>query len=68
VALGQFLLNPILARQQPVHGRVQILRAGIGNAELLGQRGRRPPARGCQLDVRGEDARRDHGQHPLSLG
>src|SRR5437899_781097 len=46
VARSELLLDRALARQQPVHRRVQIVLARIGHAEVLGQRRGVPPAGG----------------------
>ncbi len=65
---GELFLDRVLARQQPVHRRIQIVLIGVGHAELLGQRGAVPPARGGQLGVRRHDARGHHGQNPIAFG
>jgi hypothetical protein len=67
VARGELLLDPILAGQQPVHRRVQIVLARVGHAEVLGQRGGVPPARGRQLRMWRDDARGHHRQHQLAF-
>jgi len=41
--------GPLDLRQRPVHGRIQIVRIGIGHTEVLGQGAGVPPARGRQL-------------------
>ena len=67
VPRGELLLDRVLAREQPVHRRVQVVLVRIGHAEVLGQRGGVPPARGGQLRMRRHDARGHHRQHQLAL-
>ena len=64
---GELLLDRVLARQQPVHRRVQIVLTRVRHREVLGQRRRVPPAGGGQLGVRGDDARGYHRQHPIAF-
>jgi hypothetical protein len=68
VARRQLLLDLVLARQQPVHRRVQIVLVGSGHAEVRGQRRGVPPARRGQLRMRRHDACSYHRQHPVALG
>ncbi len=67
VARGELLLDRVLAREQPVHRRVQVVLVRVGHAEVRCQRGGVPPARGGQLRVRRDDARGHHRQHQLAL-
>jgi hypothetical protein len=67
VACGKLLLDRALAREQPVHRRVQIVLARVDHGEVLGQRRGVPPARGGQLRMRRHDARSHHRQHQLAL-
>jgi hypothetical protein len=67
MARGQLLLDRVLAREQPVHRRVQVVLVGIGDAEVFGQRRGVPPARGRKLGVRRHDARGHHRQHQVAL-
>ena len=67
MARRELLLDRLLPREQPIHRRVQIVLAGFLHAEVLGQRGGVPPARGGQLWMRGDDARRHHGAHQVAL-
>jgi hypothetical protein len=64
---GQFLLDRILAGQQPVHGRVKIVLVGIGHAEVFSQGRAVPTTGGGQLRGRIDDARGHHGQYQLAL-
>jgi hypothetical protein len=59
---GQLVLDAALAPQQPVHGSVGLLVVGVGDAELVGQGGVVPVARGGELRARGEDPLGDEGQ------
>jgi hypothetical protein len=67
MARGELVLDVILAREQPVHRRVQVVLVGVGDTEVLGQRRGVPPAGGGQLGVRRCDARGHHGQHQVAL-
>ncbi len=67
VARGKLFLDPVLAREQPVHRGVQIVFVAPGHAAVLGQRRGVPPARGGQLRVGREDARGDHRQHQVAF-
>src|SRR5262245_38352324 len=56
VAHGQFLLDGVLAAEQPVHRRVQFLAVGIADAEFVGERGGVPIARRGEFGTREQDA------------
>jgi len=67
VPLCQLVLDRILPGEQPVHGAVELVLAGIGHAEILGQGSAAPPARRRQLGVGRHDAGRDHGYDQVGL-
>ena len=67
MAACQFVLDSALAFQQPVHGRIQLVYAGIVNLELLDQGGVVPPSAGGEFGVGADDAGRDHGTHQVSF-
>ena len=67
VPLRQLALDRVLAGEQPVHGAVELVLAGIGHAEILGQGAAVPPARRRQLGVGRHDAGRDHGHDEVGL-
>ena len=60
VTPGQLSLDAVLALEQPIHGRVQVVLVGVGDSQCRRQRGDVPPARGGQLAVRLEDSSRHH--------
>ena len=68
VAAGQLALDALLALQQPVHGGVQVLGAGVAQAEVVGQAGGVPPAGGGELGLGAQDAGGDHGADEVALG
>ena len=47
----ELLLDPALARQQPVHRRVKLILGRVGDPKVLRQRGGVPPAGGGQLGL-----------------
>ena len=68
---GQTSLNDILAFEQPVHGRVEIVLVALAKGERFGQRvasgvGRQAAGSG-QFRLGVEDACDDEGQHPVAL-
>jgi hypothetical protein len=67
VACGELLLDRVLARQQPIHGRIQIVLVGIGHTEVFSQGRAVPAPGGGQLGVGLDDARGHHGQHQIAL-
>ena len=68
VARCQFFLDAVLAREEPVHRRIEIILIGIGDTELGRQRRLLPPADCCQLGVRRKDPRCQHGQDQVAPG
>ena len=66
--MRQFLLDRVLARQQPVYGRVQVVLTGLDHAELLRQGAGVPAPRGGQLGVGPHDTGSHHEQRPITLG
>jgi hypothetical protein len=67
MACSEFLLNSVLSREQPVHGGVQIVLAGVSHAKLFCQGTGVPQARGGQLGGGADDARGHHGLHQIAL-
>jgi hypothetical protein len=67
VPAGQLALDAPLPCQQPVHGGVDLLVVGVGDAQFVGQGGVVPAARGGEFGARGEDALGDEGQHQGAL-
>jgi len=63
----QLLLDQALAPQQPVHRRVKVILGRLRHTEVLSERRGVPPARGRELGVRGENARRHHRQDQVAL-
>ena len=68
VAAGQSRLDRVLPVLQPVHRGVDIIGAGIGDAEVGAQGGVVPPGQGGQLGARPHDPGDDQrqGQVPLA--
>ena len=68
---GQASLNGVLAFEQPVHGRVEIVLVALAKGERFGQRVTggvgRQAAGGGQFRLGVEDACDDEGQHPVAL-
>ena len=64
---GQFLLDPILTLEQPVHGPVQVVLVGVLQGELGGQGGGVPEPGGGELGGGPQQALNDHGQHQVAL-
>jgi len=67
MALGQTFLDSVLARQQPIHGCVQLLLVGVLHREVLAQRAVPPTARGRQLALRVEHPCSDHRRDQTAL-
>ena len=69
---GQGPLDAFLARQQPVHGRVQFVLLHGPEGKRPGQRiargGLGQVTRGGQLGARVEHPSDDHRQHPVAFG
>ena len=72
MALGQGALDAVLALQQPVHRRVQVVLVQRPQAQLLGEGvargGLGQPPSGGEFGARFEDPGGDHRQHPVALG
>ena len=62
VAAGQLRLDGVLPVLQPVHRGVDVIGAGIGDAEVGAQGDISPPGQGGQLRGRGGDPGDDQGQ------
>ena len=67
VAPGQGVLDACLAFEQPVHGPIQVVLAGLDDTELLGHGSGVPQARGGELGGRMQEALYDHGQYQVAL-
>src|SRR2546427_7080766 len=67
MACGQLLLNSVLAREQPIHGTIQIVLSGALHAKIFGQSAGMPQARGGQLGRRTQDARCHHSLHQVAF-
>jgi hypothetical protein len=68
MALGQALLDRLLALDQPVHGCVELVLAGIGDAHVLAKRGVGPRPRHAELArLRRQDALRNHRDDQVAL-
>ena len=66
MARRQLLLDAALAREQPIHGGVELVLVGLRDPEELGQGRGVPPARGRQLRLRAQDAGGDHRHDELA--
>jgi hypothetical protein len=54
-------------RPGAIHRRIELGFCRLADAEFLGQRRGVPPARGGELGLWRQDARGQHGEHPLAL-
>ena len=64
---GQFLLDPILALEQPVHGPVQVVLIGIFQGKFRRQGRGVPEPGGGELGGGLEQTLNDHGQDQIAL-
>ena len=64
--LGQLLLDGLLAAEQPVHGVVEWVLGGIGDAQFLGQGGVEPVPGVGQLGAGEQQAFGDHGEDQIA--
>ena len=67
VAAGQFRLDRVLPVLQPVHRRVDVIGAGIGDAEVAAEGSVVPPGQGGQLGARPGHPGDDQGQGQVPL-
>src|ERR1035437_2165170 len=65
VGADQLGLDGVLASGQPVHRRVHLIGGGVGHAQVRGQRGVGPPARGGQLRTGSAYPGDDQGQRDV---
>ena len=65
MALGQFLCDAGLARQEPIHGGIQVVFIGGRHPQFFSQGGRMPQPGGAQFRTRMEQPLGDHGEHEL---
>jgi len=63
----QFPLDPVLPREEPVHGRVTVVLGCVLDVQEFRQGRRLPPTRRSQLAFRREDPGRNHGNDEVPL-
>ncbi len=64
---SQLRLDVPLTLEQPIHRVIEIVLAGVNNAESRWETCDLPPAVGLQLARRPQDPRRDQSQHQTPL-